>query len=51
MSAQRGPVAAWEAFCRDARYLSPAQALIVAGVPAAAFALGVLAVFPARFWG
>ncbi len=51
MSAQRGPVAAWEAFRRDARTLTPADALIVALTPAGAFALATIAMFPARFFG
>ncbi|MGN8097685.1 hypothetical protein [Methylobacterium sp. 22177] len=47
MSALRGSLAAFQ---RDARCLTPADALIVALTPAAAFVLGVLVVFPGRFW-
>lgn len=48
MSALRGSLAAFQ---RDARTLTPASALIVALTPAAAFSLGLLIVFPGRFFG
>lgn len=50
MSVLSGFVAAWETFRRDARTLTPADALIVALTPAGAFALATIALFPARFF-
>lgn len=50
MSTLRAAAGAWEAFCRDAQYLSAGQVLIVALVPAGAVALATIAIWPARFW-
>lgn len=43
-------MSACERFGRDFRTLTPASMLIVALTPAAAFSLGLIAVFPQHFW-
>ena len=43
-------MSACERFGRDFRNLTPASMLIVALTPAAAFSLGLIAVFPQHFW-
>lgn len=43
--------AAWRTFERDCRYLTPATTLATFLSGPSAFALGMLIIFPARYWG